>query len=141
MLGGSLRYKKQAEMLGIKNIKFIPTSSDLYIIHKFLNTLDVYSHGRADGEQCSSSIIEGLSHHLPIISHFAPSMGQFEQIRDAGVVVRNSEEYACEMKKLIVDCDYKKIKSNNAKKIYETTYNVKSIMDEYIKLYKEIISN
>ena len=94
MLGGSERYKKQAEELGIKNIDFLPTVSELEPIHKFLNTLKVYAHGRADGEQCSCAIIEALAHNLPVISHTAPSMGHLEQIGDAGKVVSNPIQYS-----------------------------------------------
>lgn len=139
ILGGSKKYKEQADSLKIKNIKFIDSTSNILLIHKFLNTLDVYAHGRKDGEQCSSSIIEGLSHSLPIVSHVAPSMGHAEQIKDAGVVVKNAEEYACELKKLMIELEYKKMRSENAKKIYKTRFNITSIIDEYIKLYKKII--
>ena len=44
-------------------------------------------------EQCSCAIIEAMSHGLPVISHTAPSMGQLEQIGDAGKVVENYEQW------------------------------------------------
>ena len=106
MLGGSARYKKQAEDLGIQNITFLPTVSDLESIHKFLNTLKVYAHGRADGEQCSCAIIEALAHNLPVISHTAPSMGHLEQIGNAGKVVSNPIQYSEMMTKLLEDKEY-----------------------------------
>ena len=69
ILGGSANHRKQAKDYQLKNVKFLDTTSDINLIHKFLNTLNVYAHGRSDGEQCSSSIIEGLSHHLPTVSY------------------------------------------------------------------------
>ena len=60
ILGGSANHRKQAKDYQLKNVKFLDTTSDINLIHKFLNTLNVYAHGRSDGEQCSSSIIEGL---------------------------------------------------------------------------------
>lgn len=139
ILGGSDRYRKQSKDLGIKNIIFMDTTSDVSEIHKFLGTLDVYAHGRSDGEQCSGAITEALSHGLPVVSHVAPSMGHLDQIDDAGLVVNNVEEYSEEMKKLMTEPEYKQMRSKNAKKRYESVYSVDSIMDEYIKICKKVL--
>ena len=137
ILGGASNYRKQAKDYGLKNVKFLDTTSDIGKIHKFLNTLNVYAHGRSDGEQCSSSIIEGMSHSLPMISHTAPSMGQREQIGNAGKVVEGYEDYANEMNKLINDKDYYVQCMNNSGKRYKEIYNVPSIISRFIGLYKE----
>ena len=138
MLGGSARYKKQAEDLGIKNITFLPTVSELEPIHKFLNTLKVYAHGRADGEQCSCAIIEALAHNLPVISHTAPSMGHLEQIGNAGKVVSNPIQYSEMMTKLLEDKEYYDECSANAKERYESTYGMDAIISQYAAIYEEI---
>jgi len=138
MLGGSPKYQQQAKDLGIKNSVFIKSTSNVSEIHGFLGTLNVYAHGRSDGEQCSQAIIEGLSHSLPIISHTAPSMGQLEQIGNAGIVVENSEEYAKEMSRLMSDSSYNVMRSNNAKVRYNMIYNINSIMRKYIEICKEV---
>ena len=110
------------------------------MIHKFLNTLNVYAHGRSDGEQCSSAIIEGLSHSLPMISHTAVSMGQLEQIGDAGVVVDGYEEYAQAMKKMMNNKNFYVECKLNAEKRYKEIYDVSSIIKSFIDLYKEVVS-
>lgn len=140
ILGGSLNYKKQAKDLGLKNICFLETTSDVNLIHKFLNTLDVYAHGRSDGEQCSSSIIEGLSHSLPIISHTAPSMGQVEQIGNAGNVVNDYQEYANVMREFLYNNKYYEQCVINASNRYNKIYNIDSIIEKFIDLYK-IVTN
>ena len=141
MLGGSERYKKQAEELGIKNIDFLPTVSELEPIHKFLNTLDVYAHGRADGEQCSCAIIEAMSHGLPMISHVAPSMGQVEQIADAGKVVSDYTEYAEVMAQMYSDEDYYTRCSENSKSRYDNVYCLDKVMSQYIGIYEGIVND
>ena len=73
LLGGSSKYKEQSVKLGIKNIEFIPTTPLLESIHKFLNSLDVYAHGRRDGEQCSTAIIEAI----PRPSSYKPYSTQY----------------------------------------------------------------
>ena len=140
ILGGSANHRKQAKDYRLKNVKFLDTTSDIGLIHKFLNTLNVYAHGRSDGEQCSSAIIEGLSHSLPMISHTAVSMGQKEQIGDAGEVVDGYEEYAQVMKNKMNNQNYYVICKLNAEKRYKVIYDVPSIMKKFIELYKEVVS-
>ena len=140
ILGGSSNHRKQAKDYQLKNVKFLDTTSDINLIHKFLNTLNVYAHGRSDGAQCSSAIIEGLSHSLPMISHTAPSMGQLEQIGDAGDVVDNYEEYAQVMKKMIHNKGYYVDCKINSEKRYKEIYDVPSIIKKFIELYKEVVS-
>lgn len=138
MLGGSRKYEEQAKALGVKNIKFLETTSDVKEIHKFLNTLDVYSHGRIDGEQCSSAIIEALSHSLPVVSHNAPSMGQKEQIGDAGVVASSLPIYSRALYDLMNDKKYHKKCRQNAERRYNEIYDVDAIITRYTELYEEI---
>ena len=137
ILGGSSNHRKQAKDYKLKNVKFLDTTSDINLIHKFLNTLNVYAHGRSDGEQCSSSIIEGLSHSLPMISHTAPSMGQREQIGDAGQVVDGYEEYSEVMKMLMNNKNYYVNCKVAAEKRYREIYDVPSIISKFMELYRE----
>ena len=140
ILGGSANYRKQASDLRLKNVHFFDTTSDVDKIHKFLNTLNVYAHGRSDGEQCSSSIIEGLSHGLPMISHSAASMGQVEQIGDAGEVVESYKEYADVMRRMVNDSEYYDQCASNSSSRYNKIYNVESIINRFIEIYKEIVN-
>jgi len=138
LLGGSENYQKQAKDLGLKNFKHLPTTGELEPIHKFLNTLDVYAHGRSDGEQCSCAIIEAMSHSLPVISHTAPSMGQAEQIDNAGKVVDNYEQYSNVMIDMLYNKNYYDRCVSNSKKRYEDVYKLDTVIKKYIEIYKEV---
>ena len=140
LLGGSENYQKQARDLGLKNFKHLPPVGELEPIHKFLNTLDVFAHGRADGEQCSCAIIEAMSHGLPVISHTAPSMGQLEQIGDAGKVVENYEQYSNVMIDMLYDKNYYKKCADNSKKRYNEIYKLESIIKKYADIYKGVVN-
>ena len=140
LLGGSENYQKQARDLGLKNFKHLPPVGELEPIHKFLNTLDVYAHGRSDGEQCSCAIIEAMSHGLPVISHTAPSMGQLEQIGDAGKVVENYEQYSNVMIDMLYDKNYYKKCADNSKKRYNEIYKLESIIKKYADIYKGVVN-
>ena len=140
LLGGSENYQKQARDLGLKNFKHLPPVGELEPIHKFLNTLDVYAHGRSDGEQCSCAIIEAMSHSLPVISHTAPSMGQLEQIGDAGKVTNDYQEYSEVMVDMIDDKNYYNECAQNSKKRYNEIYKLESIIKKYAAIYRGVIS-
>ena len=118
--------------------EFLDTTSEIPLIHKFLNTLNVYAHGRSDGEQCSSAIIEGLSHSLPMISHTAPSMGQLEQIDNAGKVVENYEQYSSVMLDMFNDKKYYNQCASNSIKRYNEVYKLETVIKKYIDIYKEV---
>lgn len=139
LLGGSNNYRNQAEFLGIKNIKFLPTTADTKVIHKFLNSLDVYAHGRKDGEQCSTSIIEAMSHSLPFISHIAPSMGHVEQIKDSGIIAKNVEEYSKGMLKFIKDKNFYEECSKHSISRYNSIYSLDSVIEQYNSLIQEAV--
>ena len=138
LLGGSDSYQKQAKDLGLKNFKYLPTTGELELIHKFLNTLDVYAHGRSDGEQCSCAIIEAMSHGLPVISHTAPSMGQAEQIGDAGKVVDDYEQYSNVMIDMLYDKNYYNKCAQISEKRYNEFYKLESIIKKYADIYRGV---
>lgn len=115
IMGGSNRYKEQAKKLNLKNVFFIEHSSNKILLNKFLRTLNVYAHGRADGETYGQAIAEGMSYGLPIISHNAPNMGHIETIGDGGIICPNIIEYIEEMKKLQCDKNYYTQRSINSK--------------------------
>ena len=140
LLGGSENYQKQAKDLGLKNFKHLPPVGELEPIHKFLNTLDVFAHGRSDGEQCSCAIIEAMSHGLPVISHTAPSMGQLEQIGDAGKVTNSYQEYSEVMVDMIDDNNYYNECAQNSKKRYNEIYKLESIIKKYADIYEGVVN-
>jgi len=65
-------------------------------------------------------------------------MGQVEQIGDAGEVVEGYEEYSDVMTKMIDDSDYYRQCVTNAVSRYGEIYNVKSIINKFVEIYKEI---
>ncbi len=100
IMGGSNLYSEQAKKLEIKNFKQIPHSGKPQDIYDFLQTLNVYAHGRKDGEVNSTAIAEAMFFGLPIISHISSiNNGHIECIGEAGMVVKNEIEYAGELKK------------------------------------------
>ena len=72
-----------------------------------------------------------------MISHTAPSMGQKEQIGDAGEVVEDYQEYSEVMKNLMNNKNYYVVCKLNAESRYRKIYNVPAIISKFVELYRE----
>lgn len=141
LMGGGEKYREQARNIGIKNITFLDFSGDREKIYSFLKTLDIYAHGRYDGEVNSTAMAEAMYFGLPIISHISPiHNGHVECIGNAGKVVSTVKEYA----KTMIDYsnnDIKKIISENAKKRFDDLYEEEKQMKKIIDIYMNVIKN
>ena len=73
-----------------------------------------------------------------MISHTASSMGQKEQIGDAGEVVEDYLEYSDTMKNLMNNKNYYDRCVSNSKKRYEDVYKLDTVIKKYIEIYKEV---
>ena len=142
MLNGSDLYKKQAKDLDIKNIIFLPFAETQDDIYSFVNTLDVFAHGRKDGELNSAAMAEAMYFGKPIVSHTSDySNGHIENIKDAGKVLNNTEEYAEELKKLKGDKEYYDFRSTKAKERFKENYELHGQVKKIINLYEEVLKN
>lgn len=139
LMGGSQKYRTQAKELEIKNFYALDAVGDYTKISKFLSTLDVFAHGRADGETFSLAIAEAMSHCLPIISHVAPAMGHVETIGDGGIVAGSDSEYCNEMIKLMEDKDYYLKRSAKAYDRFNTVLSLESNIEKLVKILKNVI--
>lgn len=142
IMGGSELYRKQANQLGLSNVQFIDFSSNQSEIERFLNGLDVYAHGRKDGEINSTAIAEALRHGKPIISHRSKvNNGHVECIGKAGKVVDSVREYMQEMKRyvespeILPDCAMTSLEQ--FKNRYELSEQIKKISRIYKQVHKE----
>ncbi len=139
LLGGSEKHIEQTKELKIKNFIHIPFSGDMNIVYKFLNTLDVYLHGRKDGEINSQSIAEALYFGLPIISHNGSNAnGHIETIGNAGIVHKTYENYVKELKNYKNNLKLRNILSQNARKRFEEKYSFNKIMNQIIEIYEKV---
>jgi len=142
ILGGGAKYKEQAKSLGLKNIYFLPATGDSSVIFEFLSTLNVYSHGRKDGEVNSQAMAEAMYFGLPIVSHTSKvNNGHIECIGDAGKVVITVEEYANELKRLQLDKQYLATKQEVAKKRFQENYELSGQMKIIENIYKSVIKD
>ena len=142
LLGGSTKYRVQAKNIGLRNVFFLPHTSDTGNVYSFLSTLDVYSHGRKDGEVNSTAMAEAMFFGLPIVSHLSPiHNGHIECIGKAGKVVSDEQEYAREMIELQRDKDYYNFRSSQAKQRFSDKYELKEQIENIVKIYSDVYRN
>lgn len=102
IMGGSTLYQKYAKYFRLKNVKFLKHSSNWDDVSSFLSMLDIYAHGRKDGETYGAVFAEALTHGLPCISHTSKfDNAHVETIGANGFVAKNTLSYVLELRKLI----------------------------------------
>jgi glycosyltransferase involved in cell wall biosynthesis len=138
VMGGSKNYTEFAKSINLLNFKQIPHSGNEEDISQFLNTLDVFCHNRADGETFGAVISEALFHGLPVISHYAPALGQIETVGPAGFICSNELEYADAMTRLMIDDDLYQRLSVLAVNHYNKNYTTESCMKTVVSTYKRV---
>lgn len=142
LLGGGNRYREQARVLGVRNVHFLDHSGDSKRIHAFLNTLDVYAHGRKDGEINSTAMAEAMYFGLPIVSHTSDiHNGHIECISNAGTVVHTQEEYAQELEKLMHDTEYRRARAQNSRSRFLENYELKGQIRHIESIYEDVVRN
>ncbi len=142
IMGGSKRYSDQANKLEIKNFKQLPHSAKPQDIYDFLQTLNVYAHGRKDGEVNSTAMAEAMFFGLPIISHTSKiNNGHIECIAEAGKVVKNINDYEEEMIKIIQDKEYYAYRSKRSKDRFQEKYELSEQMKIIENIYTDVIKN
>ena len=142
LLGGGEKYKEQAKELGLKNIHFLPHTGDVNIIHSFLQMIDVYAHGRRDGELNSTAIAEAMYYGKPVTSHLSDAFnGHVECIGYAGYVVDSVDEYAECLKKLESQENIYSKLSKNALHQFDRLYDYENQMQNIIEIYRDVIKN
>lgn len=142
LMGGSVRYRKQARELGLKNIRFLEHSSDKVDISKFLNSLNVFSHGRYDGETYGGVFAEALMHGLPCISHFsAIDNAHFETVGPHGFVVKNVFDYAHLLGKFFNDEDLRMKLSERSKEFAHGRYGESIFETKILGVFADLDRN
>lgn len=137
LIGGSNEYKEQANQLGLRTFISYPFQETLEGLHDILMSLDVYLHGRRDGEVCSASIIEAMYHSLPIVSHASNiNNGHKIQLEDCGFFCYNEQEYLDAARQLL-DNDFRyKINMKTGKK-YKQLFDFDVVLDKWEKIINE----
>ena len=141
LLGGSQKYQYQARELNLKNIFFLEETGSQETIDKFLNTLNIYSHGRKDGEINSTAIAEALKHGLPVVTHSTDlNNGHGEQISTCGFFSRNLDEYVRNVEVLLTNPRMRLSLAKHAQKKFAYAYEFSAQIKSIEKVVGEVLN-
>ena len=143
ILGGSKLYTQQAKDLNLINFKQFEHTGDEKKISEFLQSLDVFAHGRNDGETFGLVFTEAMNYGLPLLSHRSHNNAQVEVVGNAGKVFnrKNIYGYAYEMRRLMNKKEYYEQISRNSKNRYTNKYSFELNINLNIKLIEEAYSS
>ena len=143
VLGGSGLYAEQAARLGIKNFIQLPHTADRAAISSFLHTLDIFAHGRKDGETFGYVFAEALMHKLPCLGHAARANAHKDTMGPGGLWAENEEEYARQLKLLFNDPDLRRrlaaLGESFARESYSNAVAMQHIEHIYDNIHKRDI--
>ncbi len=142
ILGGSTLYSRQASRMGIKNFIQLPHSADEHQISTFLNTLNLFTHGRRDGETFGAVIAEAMAHGLPVVTHNSKigANAQAETIGPGGVFACSVAEYAESIVNFAEDFELLKQYSKKAMEFSNQNYSLASISKKFIEVVSEVLN-
>ena len=142
LLGGGENYRHQATQLNIENFLQLESSYEFEEIDKFLNTLNVFTHGRKHGETFGLVLTEAMSYGIPLITHKAESNAQTELVQSIGKSYSryNYISYANEMKKFEKNKEYYALISSKTKNKFKLNYSSEIVFKKYFELISSILN-
>lgn len=139
MMGGSHHHREFASRIGMTNTFFLPHSSDTSLIHKFLQTLDCYTHSKSYGEVCSACLIEAMYHGLPIVSHPGQDMGHTEMLEGIGKICCSKEQYLEEMIFLKENKNFHTEINHLTQQKYDEVYSFNVVAKKIREIYEVLL--
>lgn len=141
IMGGGHRYRDQAAELEAANVHFLEHAGDATAVSRFLNTLDVFAHGRRDGETFGTVFAEAMAHGKPCLSHasFTGNNAQVETMGPAGFLANDVEEYAARLDELMRNEDLRVHLGAKAKAHASEYYAAVACATELAATYRQIV--
>ena len=142
ILGGSRKYSEQAQQLGLDNFQQLPYGAHPDQVGRFLGSLDVYAHGRADGETFGAVLAEAMAQGLPVVSHLSPrgANAQVETIADGGFVAGTLKEYSHALLEFAADRDKRVRIGQRARDHAVKFYSLESAANALVDVYAKVAS-
>ena len=139
IMGGSRLYRTQAESLGLTNVRFIEHDADPIAISRFLNTLDIFAHGRKDGETYGAVFAEALMHGLPCLAHRSTIDNAHKDTMGCHGLFANYEyQYRRYLLKLFLDNEFRSKLSVGAQQFAVDHYGIKQFELRLLAAYERI---
>ncbi len=142
IMGASDLYKMQAHDLNLKNVHFVNHSGDKTKISAFLNTLDIFAHGRRDGETFGAVLAEAMAHERPCLSHASlvgNNNAQLETMGPGGLFAQDLDEYCQMLETLFENEELRKKLAQKARTHAERYYSLSACVQKVANTYLQLM--
>lgn len=137
--------KKEAQDLGIRNIRYLEPRVDDVFLSRFYNTIDVLGHARSDGETFGCVIAEAMIHGKPVVthrSHLRNAQAELVDERSGFVVEQHDwESYAGHLRMLMENknlcLEMGRTARKRALENFEAGLVTKKLSDQYLEEIKK----
>ena len=139
IMGGGAKYQQIADVLKVPTI-FLPHNSNENAISKFLNTLDVYAHGRSDGETFGTVLAEAMIHGLPIVTHKSTygANAHSETIANGGFFAFSKDEYSNILGELVGNAELRSEVGQRGREFAHSAYSHNAFKENLQKILGNI---
>ena len=139
-MGGSSKYKDYANSIGLKG-HFLESSSDYFDVSKFLNTLNIYTHARKDGETLGAAIQEAMIHELPVVSHTSQWNAHIDTIGPGGCVKETQADYNKVLLLWVEDLNIARKVGVKGKNFAKNRYSWEVVLRQIEDTFQEVFQN
>jgi FkbM family methyltransferase len=142
VMGGGKSYRDQARRLGLRNVRFLDHSGDEMRLSEFLNTLDIFAHGRRDGETFGTVLAEAMMHGKPCLSHKAligNNNAQPETTGPGGLFAEDDVEYHDFLETLFIDPALRQKLGVKGREHADRYYSVFSGVESLVEIYHSVM--
>jgi len=140
ILNGGSKYREQAKILSLKNVHFLPQMGESKYVSMFLNTIDIFAHGRRDGETYGAVFAEAMMHGLPCLSHSSlvgDNNGHIETMGPCGLFAYNLEDYVRHLDQLYNNPDLRKKLASKAVAHASRYFSLESCIEAMTRLLQQ----
>lgn len=137
------RMIREAQELGIRNIRFLPPSTDDRYLSSFYNTIDALAHARLDGETFGCVIAEAMIHGKPVITHHSHIRNSQSELvdSDCGFVVEqhDSSAYANCISTLMTNVNLRREMGEAARRKALTQFEASVVTKKLERFYSDAL--
>jgi FkbM family methyltransferase len=138
IMGGGDLYRRQVQRLALENVHFVEPTGSTERVSAFLNTLDIFAHGRRDGETFGAVFAEAMMHGLPCLSHasYTGNNAQIETMGPGGLFAFTLDQYVRELTLLFDDGTLRERLGGFAATHARTYYSRAAGAESLVSLYR-----